>query len=41
MPDARRHIMLAPLAWDVEAQEMRGLGLAVAGDVVELALDRQ
>ena len=39
--DARGEEVLAPLARDVEAQRVRGLGLAVARDVVQLALDGQ
>src|SRR5687768_9148449 len=39
VPDAGGDVVLAAGARDVEAEEVRGLGLAVAGDVVELALD--
>src|SRR5262245_53122908 len=39
--DAGHQVMLAPLGGDAGAKSVRGLGLAVAGNVVELAFDRE
>src|SRR5947208_12664759 len=39
VPDARRDIVAAPLARNVEAERMRCLGLTITGNIVELALD--
>src|SRR5512145_2732943 len=39
--DPGNEVVAAPLRRDAGAERVRGLGLAVAGDVVELPLDRQ
>ena len=41
MADRRLHVVGVPVGWDVDAEVVRGLGLAKAGNVVVLAFDRE